>query len=160
MESYQTTHVEKMMLLLLHLLNHHSTSLLVRRVKAANVWFSYSTTGFNNCCYSKDKFQIKNVHMTDSLEYYFVFKFVLVSLNRLGLTFGSPSAVSTIQTVINQPYKSPVNTDKTVLLTTGETLPFPTTRMCISFTKRNLQLAAVMNHAFCINTRRVIKPTE
>lgn len=43
---YHTTHVQKM--LLLHLLNHHSTSLLMLHVKATNVWFSSFSTVSNS----------------------------------------------------------------------------------------------------------------
>lgn len=45
-ERYHTTHVQKM--LVLHLLNHHSTSLLMLHIKATNVWFSCFSTVNNS----------------------------------------------------------------------------------------------------------------
>lgn len=45
-EEVKRHHVQKM--LLLHLLNHHSTSLLMLHIKATNVWFSSFSTVNNS----------------------------------------------------------------------------------------------------------------
>lgn len=76
------------------------------------------------------------------------------------LTFRSPSVLNAMQTVKSLIY--PINILSTVIKCplTAATLAYLTTRMCISFTETEPQLAAVMSHTYCTNTRQLNKPRE